>query len=46
MACETNDEARMTKDETNPNEQIVGSPCQFPNANLVIKICAIRATRG
>jgi hypothetical protein len=27
MARETNDEARMTNNETNPNEQIVGRLC-------------------
>ena len=29
MARETNDEARMTNNETNPNEQIIGRLCQF-----------------
>jgi hypothetical protein len=28
MARETNDEARMRNDETNPNDQIVGRLCQ------------------
>ena len=29
MARETNDEARMTNNETNPNEQIIGRLCHF-----------------